>query len=101
MITLSETIKQECISVLEDYTGIILTVDQFDALMCKNTNLIPGIIEFGANDTMERENLTDALAIELTGYRWPNYGDTSEYKNQFYKNLDTGAIRLGYERIKK
>ena len=51
------------------------------------------------DDTMERECLMDALANELTGTHWPMYGDTSQYKEQFYKSLHEGIIRLGYKTV--
>ena len=98
---LSDRTTQECMDMIEDHIGIRLTVEQFNAFILRNKFLIEGINSFGPSDTMERENIMNAFAKDLTGREWPTYGDTAEYSEQFHKEFNVAISSIGYKKVNK
>ena len=101
MKKLSKAVTQECIDLMEDCTGISLTVDQFNAIIAKNEGVIHEVNRWGAGDTVVREEMMGVIGQELTGLQWPINGDSSEYKEKFYQALDAGINRMGYKRVEE
>jgi hypothetical protein len=93
---MDEQLITECIGVIEDYTNIVLTVEQFRSLMDDNPKLQKTLIKYKSpRDTMDREMLMQAVAVKCTGKDWPTYGDQVDAK-EFAKSLEEGAIKVGY-----
>ncbi len=95
---MSSDLRSRCIEVLADYTGVHLSNDQFDALMVKNPELNNQLVKFDSpSDTMDREDLMGALAVELTGRDWPVNMEGERVFREFHKNFVDGARAKGYE----
>jgi hypothetical protein len=101
MSKLSADVTQECIELMEDCTGISLTVDQFTAIINKNPGMIHEVNRWGAGDTVVREEMMGVIGQELTGLQWPLNGDSAEYKEQFFTALAAGIARGGYKMIEE
>lgn len=92
---MSPQLTTKCIKVLADYINVHLTESQFSELMELNPELNEQLIEFNSpTDTMDREDLINALAIKVTGRHWPTYGDRDD--GSFLKAFITGCNLLGY-----
>lgn len=47
-------------------------------------------------DTVDRERLSSELALLFTGIDWPCYGDTEEFKTNFYSLFKAEAVKRGF-----
>lgn len=99
MKRLTAVFSQECIDVLADRTNVELTMDQFLDLMNDNKDCISTLTEFGPHDTLEREMLMDLLAYKVGAGRWPMYGDSDEFSENFRTKFQEGIARLGYAEV--
>jgi len=100
MRKMPNALKVECIDVLADYTGVQLTVAQFDELMSENPRLNNQLIRFRSpSDTQDREYMMEALAVKLVGRPWPCYGDGKEAAERFYEDFNQAVIAGCYTRI--
>lgn len=98
MKKMSTQLMNECIEVIQDYSGVSLTQNQFRELMAENPQLNQQLIEFNSpSDTMDREDMLSALGRKLTGRDWPIYQDGPEAMTQFTEDFEAGARRLGYK----
>lgn len=69
-----ELVKKE---MLEWY-NLIVSASQAEEYLKTTNNIF---------DTVEREDLADQIAKNLTGMSWPMNGDSEEYKKEFYNKL--------------
>ena len=97
MRVMSKELMQECIEVIQDYTGVQLTNQQFGDLLSENPRLNKQLIEFNSpRDTMDRECMIGALAVKLVGREWPTYGDGAAVYKKFIEDFETQVIAQGY-----
>lgn len=102
MKQMSNRLMNECIDVIQDYSGVSLTQNQFRELMAENPELNKQLIKFNSpRDTMDREDLVSALGQKLTGRDWPIYMDGPEAMAQFTEDFEAGARRLGYKLLRE
>lgn len=95
---MSSDLRSRCIEVLADRTSVQLSNDQFDALMEKNAWLNNQLVKFNSpSDTMDREDLMSALAVELTGRQWPMNMEGRAVFEKFIRSFFEGARAKGYE----
>lgn len=97
MRVMSKELMQECIEVIQDYTGVQLTNQQFGDLLTENPRLNKQLIKFNSpRDTMDRESMIGALAVKIVGRDWPTYGDGAEVYKQFIEDFQTQVRAQGY-----
>ena len=95
---MTATLVEECIEVISDYTGVSLTPDQFANMIANFPSVWKTIVEFESpRDTADREALMDALAMHVTGRRWPMYMDGEDALETFMNELKTKSMHLGYK----
>jgi hypothetical protein len=46
-------------------------------------------------DTVTRESFIEDLSSDLTGSFWPLNGDSTRYKNRFYKKFKEAVLKAG------
>ena len=74
--------------MLSDYHGLSNIKCQILKDICSNDlNLALEVHNNGVRDTCVREMFCDAVMKFIGCARWPCYGDTPEYKQQFEKKL--------------
>ena len=94
---MNDKLIQECIDVIQDYTGVQLTMSQFSELMQENPRLRKQLIKYNSpRDTMDRECMIGALAVKIVGRQWPTYGEGQEVYNKFIENFETQVHAQGY-----
>lgn len=97
MKAMSKKLTQECITVIQERTGVQLTTLQFAELLAENPWLNEQLIEFNSpRDTMDRECMIGALAVKIVGRDWPTYGDGAEVYKQFIEDFQTQVRAQGY-----
>lgn len=97
MRVMREQLMQECIEVIQDYTGVQLTNQQFSDLMAENLWLNKQLIKYNSpRDTMDRESMIGALALKIVGRHWPTYGEGPEVYKKFIEEFETQVIAQGY-----
>ena len=97
---MNEDLMYQCIDIIVDYVGLLLTEDQFTELMKENPYLEEQLIEFQSpSDTMEREDLMNAVAVKVTGRAWPTYGDGEKVRDEFFREYSEKAKKMGYKII--
>ena len=97
MKAMSETLTQECIDVIQDYTDVQLTTLQFSELLAENPWLNEQLIEFNSpSDSVDRECMIGALAVKLVGREWPTYGEGEAVYKKFIEDFETQVIAQGY-----
>jgi len=97
MTAMSNELKQECIDVIQDYTGVQLTNQQFADLLAENPGLNEQLIEFNSpRDTIDRECMIGALAVKIVGRDWPTYGEGTEVYKKFIEDFETQVLAQGY-----
>lgn len=97
MKAMSNELMQECIDVIQDYTGVQLTNQQFGDLMTENPWLNKQLIKYNSpRDTMDRESMIGALAVKLVGRQWPTYGEGQAVYNKFIEDFQTQVLAQGY-----
>jgi hypothetical protein len=102
MKQMSTQLINECIEVIQDYSGVSLTQNQFLELMADNPQLNKQLIKYNSpGDTMDREDMLSALGRKLTGRDWPIYMDGPQAMQQFTEDFESGARRLGYKLLKE
>jgi hypothetical protein len=97
MKAMSNELKQECIDVIQEYTGVQLTNQQFADLLTENPRLNKQLIKYNSpRDTMDRECMIGALAVKIVGRDWPTYGEGAEVYNKFIEDFQTQVHAQGY-----
>lgn len=95
---MNAALAAECRRVIRDYSGVNITEVQFAELMDAFPNLEKQLIRFESpSDTMDREDMLDALAVKITGRHWPLYRDGEEVAKQFHLDFERMAKEKGYE----
>jgi len=95
---MSRDVCQEVVDVLTNY-GIVASKDFIQVLLDDSPMLYGEVVECGANDTECSSKLANAISRKLIGKSWPMYGNTQEYKDEFYKAFAIAAKEhgLGWE----
>lgn len=91
---------EPCILIILDSTEILLTEEQFLAMMKEFPEIEEQIDEFESpDDTQDREALHDCIARHLLKRHWPLNGDKLTHKQfqDFLQQLKVAAIKAGYE----
>jgi hypothetical protein len=100
MKSMTPMLEKECMQVILDYIGIDITQAQFRELMVENPKLNKQLIKFESpGDTMDREDMMSALGRKLAGRNWPTYSQGQQAYEEFQKDFDEGAKRLGYKMV--
>lgn len=74
---------------MHDWYGFKLTDQQVEEFLEK----YPEAINF---DTLERETFADYIGKKVTGMEFPMNGDSKEYKEKFYSELEKNSKLKGY-----
>jgi hypothetical protein len=91
-------IKPECISVLSDWFGLDITLEQFDDIISRQKPLWDYIEEDGCpGDTMIREFIVDMVVKDFGLDYWPLNGSSPEYTSTFFAKFSKIATDRGYK----
>ena len=101
MTVMSAKLRRECTDVIAHYGGVRLTTSQFEDLLIANPKLEKQLIKFNApSDTMDRECLLSALAVQVVGRDWPCNMDGRETADKFFVDYRDALIVKGYTLVK-
>lgn len=97
---LSPELQQECLDMLEEFYGLVLTVDQLEAALAQDLEFRADLIRYRSpRDTADRDVLSHLVIKQIlgdqTGRGWPTYGDGEAYADEFYAKLRTAAPLKG------
>lgn len=79
-------------------TRIVLNHEQVRTILRDESRLIAQLYEFGADDTLLREELFDVLCFSLIGENAPTFGEVHDGRDEdaFMQRLHIAAIAAGY-----
>ena len=81
----------EKIGVIADWYGVHIPADKME-LICVELDLIART-HF---DTMDREDVINFVTQDVVGMRWPRFGDSEDYKDEFARKFKEKAQSKGY-----
>jgi hypothetical protein len=92
----------EIADVLYDATGVIVPTAALQALLADRHALLGEVLEWGAGDTVVRENLADLVTTELVGGTCPTYGDVHAGfdADMFYASVEAAALDRGWKTVR-
>lgn len=93
---LTDEMAEECIELIQDISGIVLTKDQLAALFKDDEDLVDEIVEWGTDDTEASGRLASAFAEHVLDRSWPLYGEKADLQ-AFVSQLRTAALSKGYK----
>lgn len=88
---MKKTTLRNCIDVISDWYGVHVSENKM-VLICKDLSLTERV----NGDTQDREDIIGFIAQEVTGMRWPRFGDSEDYKRDFAEKFKTNALGFGY-----
>lgn len=101
MTVMSIKLRRQCIDVVAHYGGVRLTTSQFEDLLIANPKLEKQLIKFDSpSDTMDRECLLDALAVQVVGRGWPCNMEGRDAADKFFVDYRDALIAKGYTLVK-
>ena len=86
---------------LSDTVGCDLTMEQMLEVIFSDVNLIKDFNDVSRPDTATKFMFANAFGkfILQDGRHWPLGGDSREYTEKFFKDLEERAVELGYVKI--
>lgn len=83
-------------NVLNDYFCIELPESIIKEVLTEDPELYQECITDGISDTCQREILIARILPKIgIDMQWPTYGDTKEYADIFYHNLEQQVVNYG------
>jgi hypothetical protein len=95
-VVLTRSLVRSAVDAVCMQTNMELKQPQMIGLL-ERSGIDARIAEFGEVETQIREELSSALAIELTGRRVPTYGDTIVDRAVFWAEFEKAAKVAGYQ----
>lgn len=95
-IGLADEMAAECIDLIQDISGVILTNAQLAVLFEAHEDLVNEIVDWGADDTVTSERIADVLSEFLLDRSWPAYGQKADL-DAFISNLRVASVAKGYK----
>lgn len=96
-IEIYDTDINEMIDAMSGY-GLDLTKEQAEDILASDISLAAEISEFGAMDTLVREQTIKSIIHKLGIQNdWPMYGNSEEYKKDFYDKFGQACVSNGYK----
>ena len=108
MLTITKTVKikdkdvKDILDEIDDWYGVRVTPSILKKILNKNKRLLGDISEYESYglDTALREDIVNALALDLIGEEWPIYSDSQKKRTAFFKKFEKKAkTKRGYEFI--
>lgn len=92
---LSEVQISECVTVVNDWMGVLFSESQMSDLLKKNPMVCVEILKWGVFDTCVRESLMSAVGVDLVGRKCPTFSDGEDISCEFYDELKVAASARG------
>lgn len=93
---LTDEVAQECIELIQDISGVVLTKDQLAAVFHDDEDLVDEIVDWGTEDTETGGRLASAFAKHVLDRSWPLYGEKADL-DAFVGDLRAAALAKGYK----
>ena len=101
MTVMSIKLRRQCLDVVAHYGGVRLTTSQLEDLLVANPKLEKQLIKFNSpSDTMDRECLLGALAVQVVGRDWPCNMEGRETADKFFDDYAEALVAKGYTLVK-
>jgi hypothetical protein len=96
-LRLTRTRMEEVQRLFQDYANCTLTLEQVDELLkAAGKDLIRDLVDIPPHlDSLCRDATMDLLSVQLTGRKWPTFGEEGVY-DAWQTKFDDEARKRGY-----